>query len=341
MQPISSKVTLNGKSVDFLTANLKKQGGNTATGFDFTIPKEDASFRKYWNQEVLFYIDKSDAYPTFRGRISDTSFTGDGNTKFICVDALGYLTGHYKARVTLDDTSNIDGLSPGAAIRKLIKMANVEDIIGTDYIGNTTPVVQISPLRGTYEIMDIIKLVLSEAMTGDTVPRNNLIRVIDDGTKSQLIFEVKKDVDTATSIKHYTYNDNIISFNVTNRKIPTTIVVQGAGGVQAKFRHSSAAAALGENFLKVINSSLESRAACIDWAQKLFNANLKTQYEYILDTFDGLYLEPNDVITITDDKTDTTGNYTVIGKSLSCGANTFRLQLSINKRPPIFSEFIK
>ena len=63
-------------------------------------------------------------------------------------------------------------------------------------------------------------------------------------------------------------------------------------------------------------------------------------YEYILDTFDGIYLEPNDVITIIDEKTDTSGNYTIVGKSLSCGANTYRLQLTINKRPPILQEFI-
>ena len=53
-----------------------------------------------------------------------------------------------------------------------------------------------------------------------------------------------------------------------------------------------------------------------------------------------IYLEPNDVITIIDEKTDTSGNYTIVGKSLSCGANTYRLQLTINKRPPILQEFI-
>ena len=78
----------------------------------------------------------------------------------------------------------------------------------------------------------------------------------------------------------------------------------------------------------------------MDWGQKVFNANLKSQYEYILDTFDGIYLEPNDVITIIDEKTDTSGNYTIVGKSLSCGANAYRLQLTINKRPPILQEFI-
>tara|TARA_R110000765_G_scaffold88703_1_gene169619 strand:- start:97 stop:603 length:507 start_codon:yes stop_codon:yes gene_type:complete len=168
-----------------------------------------------------------------------------------------------------------------------------------------------------------------------------MIRVIDDGKKAQLVFETKKDVDTVTPVKTYTYEDNIINFKVNDRKIPTTIIVQGANGMRASFRHSSAASALGENFLKVSNDQLESRAACMDWGQKVFNANLKTQYEYILDTFDGVYLEPNDVVKIIDDKTDTSGNYTIIGKSLSCGANVFRLQLTINKRPPILSNFTR
>jgi len=340
MQPTSSEVYLNGKSVDFITANLKKQGGNTATGFDFTLPQEDASFRKFWNKEVLFFINKSDSYPAFRGRVISTVVLGDREVQFQCSDALGFLTGNYKAEVTLDDNKNIDGLSPGAAVKKLIEMANLQDIIGTDMIGETNPIIQMDILRGTVTIMDVIKKILTEVLTGDTTPRENIIRVVDDGNKSQLVFETKKDVDTVDPVKTYTYNDNIISFKVTDRKIPTTVIVQGDMGTRATFRHSSAASAFGENFISVVNPQLKSRAACMDWGQKVYNANLNSQFEYILDTFDGLYLEPNDVIKIIDEKTDTSGNYTVIGKSISCGANTFRLQLSINKRPPILSTFI-
>jgi hypothetical protein len=341
MQPLSSKVYLNGESVDFLTADLKTQGGLAATSFSFVLPKEDTSFRKYWNQEVLFYIDKSDAYPTFRGRVSNVTIAGEMSVKFNCIDALGYLTGHYKAQVTLDNSDNVDGMGAGATIRTLIKMANLNDVVGTDYIGDTDPVIQMPILRGTYQIIDIIKTILSKVLTGDSTPRENIMRVVDDGSKSQLIFETKKDVDTSTVVKYYDYNNNIISFKVNDRKIPTTVIVDGAQGMRASFRHSSAASALGENFITVKNKTLKSRAACMDWAQKVFNANLKTQFEYILDTFDGIYLEPNDVINITDKKTDTSGNYTIIGKTLSVGANTFRLQLTINKRPPILSQFIR
>ena len=341
MQPNSSEVYLNGKLVDFITANLKKQGGNTATGFDFVLPKEDASFRKFWNKEVLFFINKSDAYPAFRGRVISTIIVGEREVKFECADALGFLTGNYQAQVTLDNSNNIDGLSPAASVRRLIEMASLNDIIGTDYIGETNPIIQMGILRGTFTIMDIIKSILSKVLTSDTTPRENIIRVVDDGSKSQLVFETKKDVNTVNPVKTYTYQDNIIGFKVNDRKIPTSIVVQGATGIRATFRHSSAASALGNNFLTVSNQQLKSRAACMDWGQKVYNANLKTQFEYILDTFDGLYLEPNDVIKIIDDKTDTSGNYTVVGKSLSCGANTFRLQLTINKRPPILSNFTR
>jgi hypothetical protein len=340
MQPTSSEVYLDGKSVDFITANLKKQGGTTATGFDFVLPKEDASFRKFWNKEVLFFINKSDSYPAFRGRVISTVAAGDREVQFQCADALGFLTGNYKAEVTLDNSKNIDGLTPGASVKKLIAIANLQDIIGTDMLGETNPIIQMDVLRGTYSIMDIIKKILKEVLTGDSTPRENIIRVVDDGNKSQLVFETKKDVDTVQPVKTYTYDDNIISFKVTDRKIPTTVIVQGDIGIRATFRHSSAASAFGENFITVVNNQLKSRAACMDWGQKVYNANLNTQFEYILDTFDGLYLEPNDVIKIIDDKTDTSGNYTVVGKSISCGANTFRLQLTINKRPPILSTFI-
>ena len=340
MQATSSEVYLNGKSVDFITANLKKQGGLTSTSFTFTIPKGDASFRKFWNQEVLFFINKSDAYPAFRGRVIDTVIAGDSQVQFICGDALGSLTGNYKGQVTLDDDSNIDGLTPAASIKKMITMANLNHIIGTDYIGETNPIIQMDILRGTYSIIEVITKILSQVLTSEGTPRENIIRIMDDGTKSQLVFETKKDVDTVTPVKTYTYESNIISFQVNDRKIPTTVVVQGKGA-RAMFRHSSAATALGENFITVSNNQLESRAACMDWGQKVYNANLKSQYEYILDTFDGLYLEPNDVVKIIDDKTDTSGNYTIIGKSIACGANTFRLQLTINKRPPILSNFTR
>ena len=53
-----------------------------------------------------------------------------------------------------------------------------------------------------------------------------------------------------------------------------------------------------------------------------------------------LYLKENDVIHIRDDKTGIEGNFRIIGKSVTFGPNQFRLQLTINQRPPILAQFL-
>jgi len=340
MQPIISEVRIDNQTVDYTTATYKEQGGNTASTFTFTLYKKDASFRKYWNKEVLFFFHTSDAYPLFRGRIIDTTFSEKSIT-YIAVDALGFLTGHRKATVFLDDEDNVDGLTVGAAIRKLIRLANLSDVIGTDLIGDTSPVFLSSKIRGEVVIYETIKTMLSETVdTSGEVPVENIIRVVDDGDKGQLIIETLADTSTAPVVKHYSYDNNIINFTVQNRKIPTSITVNGKG-ISATFRHQSAASAFGENFITVSNSKLENKAECMDFAQKIFEANLKTRFEYVLDTYDGVYLNSNDVIHIKDEKTDTSGNFRIVGKTLQSDATKFRLQLTINKRPPILAQFIR
>ena len=184
---------------------------------------------------------------------------------------------------------------------------------------------------------------LSQSVNVDNadLPRTNIIRVIDDGSKGQLIIDVESDADATTPVKIYDYENNIISFNVNNRKIPTTVIIRGKKGQVQTFRHASAASALGENFITVKNNKLKSPAECIEFAQKIFRANLKAQYEYTLSTYDGAYLEENDVIRIIDDTTDVNGNFRIIGKTINFSPNLYSLQLTINKRPPILAEFFK
>jgi hypothetical protein len=340
MHPILSEVYIDGEKVDYDSLTFKEQGGNTANTLTFNISKKNASFRKYWNKEVTFFFDKSDAYPLFRGRVTDTTFN-ENSINYIAVDVLGMLTGPNKPTVFLTDDDNIDGLTVGAAITKLIRMANLDSIVGTDLIGDTTPVFLFNKMRGEVVIYQAIKDMLKQTINvTQSIPLENIIKVYDDGNKGQLVIESLKDTSTSTAVKVYNYETNIINFSVQNRKIPTTIVVKGKT-TSATFRHSSAAAALGENYTTITNPTLESKAECQDFAQKIFEANLETQFEYILDTFDGVYLRSNDVIHISDESTDTTGNFRVIGKTLTSSGDSFRLQLTINKRPPIIAQFLR
>jgi len=342
MPELSSQIFLGGTLTDFTSASLKERGGNTAAQLDFVVPTPSPNFRRYWNKEVLAYFNSSDTYPAFRGHIINTTTNADNSVKFTALDALGYLTGHSKAEVVLDNDRNIDGLTVGASVVKLIEIANLKDSIGTDFIGDTTPLSANDRPRGTVVILNVIKNLLSRAIdvSNPDLPRDNIIKVLDDGRNSQLRIEVKSDIENVVPIKFYNYEDNIVNFNVKSRDIPTQITVTGKGGVAATFKHTSAEAALGISTKSISNPILEGRAECMDFAQKAFLANINNKYEYTLETFEGLYLKENDVIHIRDDKTGIEGNFRIIGKSVDFGPNRYKLKLTINNRPPILSQFL-
>jgi len=343
MRRLSTKVLIEGKEVEITNANLNKRGGLSGNQFTFTVPGNNVSFRKYWNKEVTFFLHQDDAYPLFRGRIINTDIIDTYKVKFTATDALGYLGGHQKAQVTLNDNENVDGLSLGAAIKKLITMASLHNIIGTDYIGDSSPIISTTPpIRGTQTILSIIKTLLPLAINTDKdIPRENIVMVKDDGSKPQLIITLQPDLDSSLPV--YKFNkSNIVSFKVSNRETPTTIIVTGdTQETNVTYRHESAASALGENFYSVTNPQLKSRAECQDFAAKLFEANLKDQYEYKLSSYYGAYLEENDVIHITEEDSDVNGTFRVVGKSITVKPNQYQIVLNINKRPPILAQFLE
>jgi hypothetical protein len=138
----------------------------------------------------------------------------------------------------------------------------------------------------------------------------------------------------------FTEYDNITSLKIINKKIPTIIIVNGAGGVKGQYSHETAIEAFDKTYLEVTNEKLKSPAACKDFAQKLFRANLETQYEYGIDSFEGVYLEENDVITIKTDDPAFSGNYRVRGKKIAFTPGGFAIGLNINRKPPTLAEYI-
>ena len=67
---------------------------------------------------------------------------------------------------------------------------------------------------------------------------------------------------------------------------------------------------------------------------------MKVQFEYSFSTFEGLYLEENDVIKIITDEPEYAGNYRVLGKKISFSPDSFSLSLTINRKPPTLAEYI-
>jgi len=345
MLELTPKIYIDGIDIDFINAGVSQKGSLKAGQLDFTIPTSTGIGLNFWNKEVTLYMNTSDAVPLFRGWIKRVK-ENYNEIQIHAEDAIGYLLKGGEAenaKVALDNTTNLDGLTGGAAIIKAIELAKLDDKIKTDYLGDTSPIISTSeePIRGTLTVIDIIKRILSKAVNTDTtdLPRPNIAKLMDDGTNSQLVIELEADVDNSVITHTYTEYDNITNLSIINRKIPTVIIVNG-NGVKGTFTHDSASSALDRTYLEVNNNDLLSPAQCKDFAQKIFKANLKTQYEYTFDTFEGIYLPENSVIRVVTGEDEYDGNYRVLGKNISFSPSSYKMSVLINRKPPTLAEYI-
>ena len=345
MNEITPEVKIEGRSVDYTEGIYQNTGGLTAATLQFTLPQAYDGYRKLWNKEVTFYLNSYDATPIFRGYIKRVKENFD-TIEVYAQDVLGYMVlggDAEKAKIALTDKDNIDGMTAGSAIRSAVSKALLSTKVGTDIIGDTTPIVSSSrpPLRGTLSLLDIIKELVSRAVDNSgTIPKPNIVRVVDDGSTSQLVIELESDLDSA-EVKHvFTEYDNITDLKIINKKIPTVVIVNGAHGVKGTFSHDTAVEAYDRNYLEVTNESLKSPAECKDFAQKLFRANLTTQYEYGIETFEGAHLSENDVIRVETEDQKFSGNYRIRGKKISFSPSSFSIGLNINRKPPTLAEYI-
>ena len=345
MQEITPKICIDGREVDYLDGSYKSDGGITSAEMTFKLPLTYGGMKKLWNKEVTFYLNDFDSAPMFRGWIKRTKETFN-DIEIMAMDAFGYmLRGGEQglAKIILDDRQNLDGLTVGAAIQKAITLAKLDGKLKTDLIGNTSPLISSvrEPLRGTLSLKAIIEELISKAIdkTDQSLPRPNIIKIVDDGEYSQLVIELESRLED-TNVKHvFDEYNNIEELSVINKKLPTVITVNG-NSVSATFTHDTALEAYDRNYLEVSNDKLTSYAQCKDFAARLFQANLHTQYEYVIESFDGAYLCENEIVRIETDDPQFSGNYRIMGKGISFSPSSYSVNLEINRRPPTLSEYI-
>ena len=345
MREISPRILIEGRDVDYIDGKYIYPGNLSSATISFKLPLTYGGFKKLWNKEVTVFLNKFDTTPIFRGWIKRTNPTLE-DIEIIAEDAIGYMVkgGEMeRAKIALDERTNLDGLTVGAAIKKALELSKLDTKLGTAFIGDTSPLQNSvsEPFRGRFSVLDIIKELVAKSINNNgALPRPNIVKLIDDGTMSQIVIELESDLDNDT-IKHvYTEHNNILNLDIINRKVPTVITVGGDKGVYGTFSHDSAMSAYDRNFFNVTNDALKSPAECRDFAQKLFQANLKVQYEYGMQVLEGAYLNENDVIRIETDDPKFSGNYRVIGKAINFSPKGFNIGLSINRKPPTLAEYI-
>lgn len=340
------RILIDGREIDFVKADYSQPGVLSAASLSFNVPLAIAGTENLWDKEITFYVDKSDSKPIFRGWVNRTKKTFN-DVDIYAEDGFGYMIkggDTTVSRVQLDERQNLDGLTVGAAIIKLLEIAKLDSKIKTDYIGDTSPrigSVQKVPIRGTLTVLEVVKQLLAKPinLSDQSLPRPNIAKLIDDGTYSQLVIEVESDLDSSDISYTFTENKNITNLNITNRKVPTIVVVNGKDGIKGTFSHDGAINALDRTYLEVTNTNLDSPAACKEFGARLVQANLENKFEYQIGVTEGFYLAENQVVRIQTDDKDFSGNYRIVGKNISFG-DTTAIGITINRKPPTLAEYI-
>ena len=345
MQELYPIILVGDKRIDYVKGSLKMNGELRASTLTFTIPTLTDSKKKLWNKEVVFYLDKHDSVPVFRGWIKRMKPTFN-SIEVHAEDGLGYLKRGgdlEETHINLTPHNNIDGLTAGAAIKKVLEETKLDSKIKTDMIGDTSPPYSNTkePFRGLLPVITIFKDILSKALntSNQDLPRRNIGKIIDDGSNSQFIIELESDLENDSIVHTFTEHQNISKISIINRRIPTRIVVKGKG-VTGTFTHDGARSAYDNNPLNVDNDTLLSPAECVEFGARIFQANLKNQYEYKLTVLDGAYLQENELVRVIVDDEEYSGNYRVIGKQIEFTPSGFKIGLSLNRKPPTLAQYI-
>jgi len=343
MLEATPKIYIEGREVDYLQGGYKNDGNLTAASLSFTLPLTFAGLKKLWNKEVTFFLNEHDSVPVFRGWIRRVKETFS-EVELYAEDALGYMSKggeETEAKVNLTNFDNLDGLNAGACIQELLLKIKLDGKLKTDIIGDTDPVLHTSsPFRGTLVALDIVKALLGRAINTDgDLPRPNIGRIVDDGEYSQFVIELESDLDTAIPKFIFTEKFNIKDIDITKKRIPTVIIVNG-DNTSGKFIHDGALTALDRTYLEVENKSLKSPAACKEFGARVFEANARNQYEYKIVLIGGGYLLENDVIQVATDDPEFSGMFRIIGKSISFSPTDYSIAVMINRKPPTLAQYI-
>ena len=69
MKEIIPEIRVEGKVVPYTRGAYTSTGGLTAATLEFTIPSTYGGWKKLWNKEITFFVNKDDNKPIFRGYV--------------------------------------------------------------------------------------------------------------------------------------------------------------------------------------------------------------------------------------------------------------------------------
>jgi len=323
--------------IAFDSVQFTESGKNTASKLNVSIPDPELRNSPIENKEIRFFLNygSSDSIPFFRGKIKQIT-PSERNVQIVAHDVRSLLTGKESISLTLSDNKNYDGYTLGQFIHNYVnEFINInETIIGLDMLNDTSPIVSLSGIRGTFTPLQIIKNNLPKNSDNLSEIRANRIVIKDDGVKSNICFVKEQSLDDAGL--SFSYSDGIKSASVKKRNAPNLLSAT-VDGRQVIYKHN--------NFTKgVSGGKIDGKFNYPDEAVKsayIQATQAEIDSEISLNVTKGHYLDIGNVVKIyLKDKPEVTGKHRIKSKQVTWSKSGVTCILQLAKEKPQVSDYI-
>ena len=332
-------VYLKGQEISYTNITFTDTGNNLPNTLTISSQEVDLLDSKLFNSDIVMYLNAGthDDVAFFRGKIRDIT-PAENKVTMKAIDAIGLLTGSHSTKITLTDDYNYDGYSlTGFLIDYINKNINVkETIIGLDFINEITPSVTLSNYRGQKTPLQVVKENIKSNTSNINDITNYKIGLIDDGSKSQIVF--RKQQQLSNSSVKFNYSDGIRSISYKKRN-PPNIIAGSVDGITKTYQHNTLPT--GPNV-----KNIQAREPFRDPDSFKRHAFLmahaeETRNEITITVDKGYYLDVGNVIYLSlEDYPDLIGKHRITGKTITISKGGLSCNLKLSRETPEVSYYL-
>ena len=212
---------IGGKEVTNISSvKVDEKGGTSINSLSATITDPEIDENSLYNQEVTFYLNhgSKDSVPFFRGFIRQINPTKTALT-LTAYDPRTFLTGKESTPLSITDSRNYDGYTLVQFIHEYVstKININKTLIGLDMLNETDPPVILKGKRGDSAAYSFITSNLPTRKSDITNIVSYSIKMLDDGTKSNIILVQEPDLSTTVGPTSFSFFDGIESLSYKRR----------------------------------------------------------------------------------------------------------------------------
>ena len=334
---------VGGKEVtNFISVSVSEKGGSSINSLKVSIADPEMDENRLYNKEVIFYLNagERDSIPYFRGFIRQVN-PSTNNLSITALDPRTFLTGKESTPISITDDNNYDGYTLVQFIHDYVstKININKTLIGLDMLNETDPSVILKGLRTDNQVpYGIITSKLPKATSDISNISTFAVKMIDDGTKSNIVIIQEPDLSTTIGPSSFSFYDGIASMSYKSR--PTTqffnIITEGKKTIDYK-RGNMALGPFGEKLSGKFKDTEEAIQAAV--IQSEVDDRQMTQVS--LEITKHYYIGLGAVIRLNVDESELRTLHRVKSKTVSWSKSGYKCKIILNRADPIIKDYVQ